>query len=215
MIIYRCGAKPNFCLFYTSKMPALLTLMLMLMLLTSTIGSSYNPSTIVGSNLSDSTRTPAPHFTATRIVNILNNATTGNQSSMRIQALLHTHTLSNQTTSTDSKTVLIKPSPFEAGSSYHPIVTVYIYRYTTLTQEASQSSSSSTSLTTTTTTAAPTVQAYTENNATVADTSNEPRGVVVVKSTVTTVSDIAEICLRLVSTLLAVYHIKMTMKLLG
>jgi len=64
-------------------------------------------------------------------------------------------------------------------------------------------------------TAASTIHAYTEDNGTDANTFTEPHGVVAVKSVVTIVSDIIEMCLRLLNTLVAIYHIRMTMKLLS
>lgn len=188
-------------------------LSLILVLLMATIGSSHDPFTIVSFKSTDGTSQLAPYYTATRIVTTLNNDAMGKsrQPSTRIQNLLYRHAQRNQTISPFSETRL---SPSEAGSSYLPTPTAYIYRHTILTQEASHPPPSSSSLATIVT-AVLTVHAFTNDNGTVADAFTEPSGVATARSVVPTISDIADICLRLLNTLVAIYHIRMTMELLG
>lgn len=187
------------------------------MFLVVTTGISHDPSTLVGSNLSDSTHTFAsPYFTATRILAILNNATTSKsrQPSIRTRTVHYGPILGKQTAASYSDMMPARFSPSEAGSSDPPTLTAYISRYTTLTQKASYIPQSSSSLATIIT-ANSTIHAHTANNGTVVSAPKEPHGIVAAKSVVTTVSDVAEICLRLINTLVAVYHIKMTIKLVG
>jgi len=132
---------------------------------------------------------------------------------MRTHILVHDYASRNDTVSLYSQQTLAGLNPSEADLSYLS-PTACVNRETTLTQESSHIPPLSSSLATIVT-ATSTIYIYKKNNNTVADGFKESYNVVAGKSVFTTISDIAEICLRLLHMLMAVYHIRITIKLLG
>ncbi len=187
------------------------TRLVLVLLLAAIIPVAHALSSLVPSNSTDVTSTSVSYSAVKTTVASFDTPTRNSSSSPTVltRASNHPPFPSNHVAWPSSVTT---PASVESASIYLLTPTADVYHYITITRTAPQAPSFSNI---SAATAARTIYIQTADNRTTQDSFKEPHGISTTETWVSTVSDIAEICYRVLNTMFTLYNIRMTMKLIG